>query len=132
MSIETEALLDAARRAREKAYAPYSKFAVGAALRTADGSIFTGANVENSSLGLSLCAERVAACSAVAAGHRQFQAIAVVGPTGAPSTPCGACRQVLAEFGIAMRVMYVMSSAAVQTTLHELLPDRFTFDGSQT
>ncbi|MDQ6933483.1 MAG: cytidine deaminase [Candidatus Eremiobacteraeota bacterium] len=132
MSIETETLLEAARRAREKAYAPYSKFAVGAALRTADGSIFTGANVENSSLGLSLCAERLAACSAVAAGHRQFQAIAVVGPTGALSAPCGACRQVLAEFSIAMRVMYVMSSAAVQTTLYELLPDRFTFDGSQT
>ncbi len=132
MLTESEALLNAARRARQKAYAPYSKFLVGAALQTEDGSIFTGANVENASLGLSLCAERVAACTAVAAGHRQFKAIAVAGPAGVRAAPCGACRQFLAEFSAAMRVTYSIAGAAVNTTLGELIPDRFGADRSRT
>ena len=91
-------LLMAAQGARRQAYAPYSKFRVGAALLLADGKIVTGCNVENASYGLTICAERVAVTKALSAGYRKFQAIAIVAPCAVP-TPCGACRQVLAEFG---------------------------------
>ena len=91
-------LLMAAQAARRQAYAPYSKFRVGAALLLADGKIVTGCNVENASYGLTICAERVAVTKALSAGQRKFQAIAIVAPCALP-TPCGACRQVLAEFG---------------------------------
>ncbi len=91
-------LLHQAWAAREKAYAPYSAFAVGAALLAADGRVFCGCNVENLSFGLTICAERAAVCAAVAAGVREFVAIAVVAESVEPVTPCGACRQVLAEF----------------------------------
>lgn len=91
-------LLATAQAARRHAHAPYSKFRVGAAVLTADGQIFTGCNVENASYGLTICAERVAVTTAVSAGYRKFQAIAIVAPCAVP-TPCGACRQVLAEFG---------------------------------
>jgi cytidine deaminase len=93
-------LLEAARSARAHAYAPYSGFPVGAALLAADGRVFTGCNVENASFGLTNCAERVAVGKAVSEGAREFRAIAVVGPDDeAPCSPCGACRQVLFEFG---------------------------------
>ena len=94
------ALMRAARAAARRAYCPYSRFPVGAALLTADGRLFTGCNVENASYGLTICAERAAAAAAVAAGGRRpFRAIAIAGGTGRPALPCGACRQVLAEFG---------------------------------
>lgn len=91
-------LITAAKAVQRHAHAPYSKFRVGAALLTKSGKVYTGVNVENASYGLTNCAERVAVGKAVSEGHRQFQAIAVVAPT-AHLSPCGACRQVLAEFG---------------------------------
>jgi cytidine deaminase len=91
-------LIAAAKTAQRNAYAPYSKFHVGAALLAKNGKVFTGVNIENASYGLTICAERVALTKAVSEGHRKFQAIAVVAPSRALS-PCGACRQVLAEFG---------------------------------
>src|ERR1700756_2574607 len=93
-----EQLLAAARFARERAYAPYSQFRVGAAVETEDGTIVTGCNVENASYGLSICAERTAIVSAVAQGYRVFRAVAVAGPEGVTTSPCGACRQFIAEF----------------------------------
>ena len=91
-------LIQAASDARMQAYAPYSRFAVGAAVQCKSGAIFVGSNIENISYGLTICAERVAMCSAVAAGEREFAAIAVVADTIQPIVPCGACRQFLAEF----------------------------------
>ena len=116
-----EVLIAAAWRARDGAYAPYSKFAVGAALLAADGRIFTGCNVENLSYGLTMCAERVAVGAAVAAGAREFVAVAVVADTGVPISPCGACRQVLAEFGVP-RVILANRQERVEFALAELLP----------
>lgn len=119
-----EALIEEAKQAREGAYAPYSHFAVGAALLTRSGRVFTGANVENASYGLTVCAERVAVFKAVTAGEREFQAIAIASSTGA--SPCGACRQVLAEFGLDMLVISVdMDDRVRQWTLEELLPASF-------
>ena len=114
-------LVDAAWQAREKAYAPYSNFQVGAALLTADGRVFSGCNVENISYGLTNCAERVAIGAAVAAGVRKFAAVAVVADTGVPISPCGACRQVLAEFGVPI-VMLANRTERVEFRLEELLP----------
>ncbi|HAF02174.1 MAG TPA: cytidine deaminase, partial [Spartobacteria bacterium] len=93
-----EELVKAALQARNYAYAPYSKFSVGCALLTKSGKIFTGCNVENISLGLTICAERAAVAAAIAEGEKDFVAIAVVTDSDAPALPCGACRQVLAEF----------------------------------
>jgi cytidine deaminase len=119
-------LVSAARRAAKGAYAPYSKFRVGAAVLTPSGRIFTGCNVENASYGLSNCAERTAVFSAVAAGHRDLAAVAVYTPTRKPTLPCGACRQVINEFGPAAGIVCVCdSSARIQTTLGELLPRAF-------
>lgn len=123
---EDEALLAAARLARERAYAPYSRFPVGAAVRAADGRIFQGCNIENASYGLTICAERVAVFQAVAAGVRQLVAVAVVGPGDEPCRPCGACRQVLREFGLEMRVIMAGEDGPVEvTTLDDLLPRSF-------
>ena len=119
--MDWDLLVEAAWQAREAAYAPYSKFAVGAALLAKDGRIFLGCNVENISYGLTNCAERVAIGAAVAAGVREFLAVAVVADTGVPISPCGACRQVLAEFGVP-RVMLANRSERLEFGLAELLP----------
>lgn len=100
-----DALVRAAKEAREQAYAPYSKFKVGAAVLCTDGRVFTGANVESASYGLSCCAERVAVFKAVSEGCRSFDAIAVVSDAAPPATPCGACRQVLVEFSPDARII---------------------------
>ncbi len=121
---ETAELIAAAAAVRERAYAPYSQFLVGAALRTANGTIFAGCNVENASYGLTICAERNAIAQAIAAGARDFTAVAVVSENGV--TPCGACRQVLVEFGPEMTVIVVdMRGRRRIYTLAELLLDAF-------
>jgi cytidine deaminase len=123
-----DALLDLARRARDQAYAPYSRFLVGAAVLCEDGAVFTGCNVENASYGLSLCAERVAVGMAVAAGYRRFSAVAVVGTGPGATAPCGMCRQVIAEFAPNIPVYCSGESGAVLLTdMAALLPHRFSF-----
>lgn len=97
-NITNAALIEAARQARERAYAPYSRFKVGAALLTQGGQIFTGCNIENASYGLTICAERVAIFKALSEGSRQFSKIAVVADTKTLTPPCGACRQIIWEF----------------------------------
>lgn len=119
--MDWDALLEVAWEARERAHAPYSRFLVGAALLAKDGRIFPGCNVENLSYGLTNCAERVAIGSAVAAGAREFLAIAVVADTRVPISPCGACRQVLAEFGVP-RVMLANRTDREKFSMEELLP----------
>lgn len=119
-------LIDAACQARQAAYARYSGFLVGAALRTASGLIFSGCNVENASYGLTICAERTAAFSAVAAGQREFSEMAIAVPGGA--MPCGACRQVLAEFAPNLTIWVINADQPqeiVETNLRDLLPGRF-------
>jgi len=120
-----EELLERALKARERAYAPYSRFPVGAALRTRSGEIFIGANVENASFGLTICAERSAIVSAVAAGHREFEAIVVVADTKGPVSPCGACRQVIGEFGDVRVICADLSGATLELPIAELLPHAF-------
>lgn len=119
--MDSDTLVRAAWAARDQAYAPYSKFAVGAALWTVEGQVFVGCNVENLSYGLTMCAERVAIGAAISAGTREFLAVAVVADTKAPVSPCGACRQVLAEFGV-RRVLMANHIACLEFSLDELLP----------
>ncbi len=117
-------LVGHARAARQQAYAPYSKYQVGAALLAQDGRVFSGCNVENASYGLTVCAERNAYFQAVAAGCREFAALVVATENGA--SPCGACRQVAREFGIDLPIHLVDSRGQVKTTsLAALLPDAF-------
>jgi cytidine deaminase len=120
------ALLEQAKLARANAYAPYSRFPVGAALLARDGRVFTGVNVENASYGLGNCAERTAIFKAVSEGARDFAAVAVVGPQDqVECSPCGACRQVLFEFGPDMIVVVPDGAGVKQHTLRELLPGAF-------
>jgi cytidine deaminase len=124
-SRQTE-LIKQALAARGMAYAPYSHFHVGAAVLTASGESFSGCNVENASYGLTICAERAAVCTAVAAGHTKIVAVAVATSGGA--SPCGACRQVLSEFGPAMEVVLVDADEPTRvrvTSLDKLLPEQF-------
>ena len=117
-------LLAAAKKAREQAYAPYSEFTVGAALLTKNGKVFVGCNVENASLGLTVCAERSAVAAAVVGGEKDFEAIAIVANSKKPALPCGACRQVLAEFSPSMKIVVGTTTAGKQEqfSLTTLLP----------
>ncbi len=124
-----EELIELAKAARQRAYAPYSKFPVGAALLGRSGQVYTGCNVENASYPLVTCAERTAVVKAVSMGEQQLEAIAVVTATGA--TPCGACRQVLSEFSAdgSLRVIVADLAGNVrQFSIEELLPERFKPD----
>lgn len=121
--MKTQDLVAAAIAARSRAYAPYSRFKVGAALLAEDGQIFTGCNVENISFGLTLCAERTALVTAIAAGVTRFSAIAIVADTTIAISPCGACRQVLAEFAPALEIFLSTLKGSPEThSLADLLP----------
>jgi len=118
-----ESLVQAAIEARRNAHAPYSNFPVGAAIECSDGTVFTGCNVENLSFGLTMCAERVAVGAAVAAGHRDFLYVAVVAETNVPISPCGACRQVLAEFHPSLQILSANLKGQIEEfSLADLLP----------
>lgn len=123
--MDLESLIDEARAVSEKAYAPYSAFHVGAALLAEDGSVHVGCNVENASYGLTVCAERSAVASAVAQGVKRFRAVAIVTDGERPIGPCGACRQVLAEFAPDLVVVSEAGGLRKQWTLGELLPEPF-------
>jgi cytidine deaminase len=126
MDDRTRSLVGAALAARENAHAPFSRFKVGAALRAADGRVFTGCNVESASYGLTVCAERVAVFKAVSEGCREFQAVAVVADTPVPTPPCGACRQVLWEFCADAEVILAnLTGATAYYRLAALLPHPF-------
>lgn len=121
--MDFQQLYKLAIEARLRAYVPYSHFKVGAALLTVDGKVFTGANVENISFGLTSCAERNAIFAAVGAGACQFKQIVIVADSGEPVTPCGACRQVMAEFAPTLQVTSSnLSGLVVEMNLTELLP----------
>jgi cytidine deaminase len=124
---DVDALVAAARAARERAYAPYSNFLVGAAVETDDGEVFAAPNIENASYPMSVCAERNAVAGAVAAGHRRIVTVAVMGSGDAPTPPCGGCRQVLYEFGGPGLAVIVESPSGERRTftLNDLLPEAF-------
>ncbi len=119
-------LLELAKRVRENAYAPYSKFKVGAVLVTKSGRIFTGVNVENASYGLTNCAERTAIFKAVSEGEKEFDTIVIIADTDKPVSPCGACRQVMAEFGNFKVILANTKGEWLETNVEELLP--YSFD----
>lgn len=121
-----QSLIEAAKAASDKAYSPYSKFKVGAALLTKNGNIFSACNVENASYSLTSCAERNAVFQAVSVGEKDYIAIAIYVDSLLSFPPCGACRQVLAEFAHDMTVYIVNKTTVVETTLAALLPDKFT------
>jgi cytidine deaminase len=123
---QRELLIDAAQQVRKWAYMPYSHYAVGAALLTASGRVYDGANVENASFPLSNCAERTAIFKAISEGEKEFLAIAVVTDNG--GTPCGACRQVMVEFGMDTIVIIVDKEGKIrmEASVAELLPGAFT------
>jgi cytidine deaminase len=127
--IDWDGLREAAERVAKRAYAPYSKFQVGAALLCADGRVFSGCNVENASFGLTICAERNAVFGAVAGDARSFSALAVVSSAAAPVTPCGACRQVLIEFAPDFPVRcYGLDGSVLDSSSCGLLPHAFASD----
>jgi cytidine deaminase len=122
---EKQSLIDLANEARRRSYAPYSKYAVGAALRTKTGRLFTGVNIENAAYPLGVCAERTAIFKAVSEGEREFEVISVVNNNG--GFPCGACRQVLAEFSLEAIVLIGNGKGELvaETTVNTLLPEAF-------
>lgn len=124
--LEIQKLMDCAIKARENAYSPYSHFAVGAALLCEDGTLYEGCNIENASYGLTNCAERTAIFKAVSEGHIKFKALAVVADTEGPCEPCGACRQVMAEFKIPLIIMGNLMGNIKIVTIEELLPFSFS------
>lgn len=119
-------LIEIARQYRENAYTPYSHFKVGAAVLTASGKVYGGCNIENSSYGLTNCAERTAIFKAVSEGEREFAALAVIADTDGPCSPCGACRQVIADFRIPRIIMANLKGDMKTMTLGELLPFAFS------
>ena len=123
---EKQSLIDLANEARKRAYVPYSHYPVGAALRTKSGRIYTGVNVENAAYPQTMCAERVAVFKSVSDGEKEFDAISVVTDNG--GSPCGGCRQVLAEFGLDTIVLMADKDGRLvkETTVGELLPEAFT------
>ncbi|HSM71576.1 MAG TPA: cytidine deaminase [Anaerolineales bacterium] len=123
---EKQALVDLANTARERAYVPYSGYRVGSSLRTKSGRVFTGVNVENAAYPQTMCAERVAMFKAVSEGEKDFEVITVVTDNGA--TPCGGCRQVMAEFGLDTMVIMADGKGKIvqETTVKDLLPGAFT------
>lgn len=121
----SDRLIAVATEAQRNAYAPYSKYPVGAAVETSDGRVFAGCNVENASLGLTICAERVAVGAAVSAGARDIKSVVVVTNSVPPAAPCGACRQVLAEFGSEIAILAVGPGGSRKWKISELLPDSF-------
>lgn len=128
MTVEPKQLIDEAIAASKQAHVPYSQFHVGAALLTTDGKIYRGCNIENASYGLTNCAERTAIFKAVSEGDKQFSAIAVVGDTDGPISPCGACRQVLAEFcdDHTQIILANLKGDFVITHINEILPGYFS------
>ncbi len=118
--------IELAKKVRENAYAPYSQFKVGAAVVTKDGKIFTGCNVENVSYGLTICAERAAIFKAVSEGERKFSFLVVITDTDPPAAPCGACRQVIREFGEDIEIIMLnLKGDMIIKTLSDLLPKSF-------
>lgn len=120
-----QALIQKAIEGRQHSYSPYSHFAVGAAVLTKSGKVYTGCNIENGSYGITNCAERTAIFKAVSDGEREFEAIAIVADTEGPCSPCGACRQVIAEFKIDRIIMANLKGAVKIVDLEELLPFHF-------
>ena len=126
MKKEYKKLISEAEKARKMAYTPYSKFKVGAAVLSVDGKIFNGCNIENASFGLSVCAERVAIFKAISEGSTKFEAIAVIGDTDKPCSPCGACRQVISEFGEDIPLIMTNLKGDIKIKkIGELLPEAF-------
>jgi cytidine deaminase len=121
-------LCDAAKHASMHAHAPYSKFRVGAAVRSDAGTIHTGCNVENASYGATLCAERVAVGKLICAGERGIVAVAIFAEADPPAMPCGVCRQTLAEFAPDVAIMVLSNTAVRKVTLSELFPEPFVFN----
>ncbi len=123
---EMQELIGKAKEARENSYSPYSGFSIGAAILTIDGQVFTGTNIENASYGLTNCAERTAIFKAVSEGYRDFKALAIIADTDRPVAPCGACRQVIVEFGGGIKVLMVnLKGDILELTSEQLLPGAF-------
>jgi cytidine deaminase len=124
--MDNETLLAKAKEAMENAYVKYSNFKVGAALLTKSGKVYTGCNIENSSYGATICAERVAFTKAISEGEKEFEAIAIVGSGGDYTYPCGICRQFMSEFGLDLKLIFENGENIKIFTLNQLLPEAFT------
>ena len=125
MNTKLEELLEKAREAAKAAYAPYSGYKVGSAIRCADGSIYTGCNIDNASYSLTICAERTAIFKAVSEGHKDFSAIAIYADSDKAFPPCGACRQVIIEFAPNIPVLYANQNETIESSIEKLLPGAF-------